>query len=66
MRIVSTSAASPRLGGQARSLRVCRQHKLAWITHTTKSSGWCASAGEVLAWAPMLVTYLGFASIVMA
>jgi len=27
--------------------------KLAWITHTTKSSAWCASAGEVLAWAPM-------------
>ena len=59
-------------------LRVCRPHrniekkwidfrenwrKLAWITHTTKSSAWCASAGEVLAWAPMWVTDLGFASI---
>jgi hypothetical protein len=59
-------------------LRVWRQHrniekkwidfrenwrKLAWITHTTKSSASCASATEVLAWAPMWVTDLGFASI---
>jgi len=27
--------------------------KPAWITHSTKSSAWCASAGEVSALAPM-------------
>ena len=69
------------LDGTQGPLRVSRQHrniekkwsdfgenwrKLAWVTHTTKSSAWCASAGEVLAWAPMWVTDLGFASIVMA
>jgi hypothetical protein len=59
-------------------LRVWRQHrniekkwidfrenwrKPAWITYSTESSAWCASAGEVLAWAPMWITDWGLASI---